>query len=305
MRIHTTSAQRGRAIYMFGFSLKKCFATAKTEYIKWICDARMIIFAVLLIFIYNFAIIPLLDNAELMGKPLNMLEPFVAIANSKMILLIIPLVFLTLIADFPKIDTNTLFYIVRVGRINWVVGQILKLVFMAITVITAVFIGAVVPMLGRGFWGSQWSEVAKDFVDTFPEMSGSFGVELLPANLYNQRPLLTLAVQSYVLLFAYLLVIGLLLLFFSLIRQKITGFILCGGVITAGAALCAINSRIMWATPMAHSIIWMHYTKYFREPIVSMEASVVYFVTVIFVLIVFCCVAITFFDYDNVTEIAM
>lgn len=94
---------------MNNFSIKKCFSCAKTEYIKWICDARMIILAVLLIFIYSFAIEPLLLNAELMNEPLNILEPFIAISNSWAILLIVPLVFLTLIADYPKIDTNTVF----------------------------------------------------------------------------------------------------------------------------------------------------------------------------------------------------
>ena len=88
-------------------NLKQAFSCARTEYIKWICDARMIILGVLLIFIYNFAIEPLLKNADEMGENLNMLEPFIAVANSGMILLIIPLVFMTLIADFPKIDTNT------------------------------------------------------------------------------------------------------------------------------------------------------------------------------------------------------
>ena len=94
---------------MKNFSLKQSFFCARAEFIKWICDARMIILGVLLIFIYSFAIEPLKSNAELMGEPLNILEPFIAIANSGAILLIIPLVFLTLIADFPKIDTCLLY----------------------------------------------------------------------------------------------------------------------------------------------------------------------------------------------------
>lgn len=290
---------------MGGFSFKQSFASAKTEYIKWICDARMIILAVLLIFIHSFAIEPLVENAELMGKPLNMLEPFVAVANSNMILLIIPLVFLTLIADFPKIDTNTVFYIMRVGRLNWVIGQILKLVFMALSLLAVVFVGTVVPMLGRGFWRNEWSEVTRGFADAFPEKSGNFGVSLLPENLYNQRPVFTLAVQSYLLLFAYLLILGLLLLSFSLVKQKTAGFVFCGAIISVGAAFCAIRSQFMWSMPMAHSIIWLHYTKFFREPVVSMPASVAYFVTVIFALIMFCCIAISRFNYDNVAEIAM
>ncbi len=290
---------------MGDFSIKQSLASAKTEFIKWICDARMIILAVLLIFIHTFAIAPLIENAELMGKPLNILEPFVAVANSNMILLIIPLVFLTLIADFPKIDTNTVFYIIRVGRINWLIGQILKLIFMALFLIAVVFAGTVVLMLGRGFWRNEWSEVATGFAEAFPDKAGNFGVSLLPENLYNQRPVFTLALQSYLLLFAYLLTIGLVLLSFSLIKQKTAGFVLCGAIISIGAAFCAVRSRFMWSMPMSHSIIWLHYTKYFREPIVSMTGSVIYFVTVILVLIVFCCIAISRFNYDNVAEIIM
>ena len=127
---------------MKGIHLKKSFACAKVEYIKWVCDARMIIIAVLLVFIHSFAIMPLRENAELMGEPLNILEPFIAVANSGAILLIIPLVFMTLISDFPKIDTNTVFYISRTGRISWLLGQVLKLIFMAVSFLSVIFLGA-------------------------------------------------------------------------------------------------------------------------------------------------------------------
>ena len=54
---------------MKNFSLKQSFFCARAEFIKWVCDARMIILGVLLIFIYSFAIEPLKSNAELMGEP--------------------------------------------------------------------------------------------------------------------------------------------------------------------------------------------------------------------------------------------
>ena len=102
---------------MKNFSLKQVFSCAATEFVKWVCDARMVIVAVLLIFINNFAVSPLTNNAELMGEPLNILEPFIAVANSEILILIIPIVFLTLIADYPKVDTNTVFIsFVSAGR---------------------------------------------------------------------------------------------------------------------------------------------------------------------------------------------
>lgn len=275
-----------------------------TEFVKWVCDARMVIVAVLLIFINNFAVSPLTNNAELMGEPLNILEPFIAVANSEILILIIPIVFLTLIADYPKVDTNTVFYIVRIGRANWFVGQVLKLIFMIVSYLAVIFLGTVLPMLSKGFWYNGWSNVATGFVKMFPDRRGDFGVELLPENLYNQLTVFSAAVQSYLLVFAYLMIIGLILLSFSLVKHKTVGFVLCGAVISLGTAFCSIKTTLMWTMPMANSIIWLHYTKYFREPVMSMSFSVSYLAIFIAVLLAFCFIAIRKFNYDNVAEIA-
>ncbi len=286
------------------FNLRQCFACAKTEYIKWVCDARMVILGVLLIFIYNFAIQPLLQNAEKMNEPLNMLEPFIAVANSGAVLMIIPLVFMTLIADFPKIDNNTVFYIMRIGRKNWLTGQIIKLVMMAASYLAVIFVGSVVPMITRGFWYNGWSNVVTNFKNVFPEQSMNFGVQLVPENLYNQLTVFEAAVKSYLLVFAYLMIIGLILLSLSLIKHKTLGFVSCGAVIALGTAFCSIKTSLMWTMPMANSIIWLHFTKYFRVPEVSITFSVTYLVTFVLALIIFCYIMIGRFNYDNVSEIA-
>lgn len=289
---------------MKNFSLKQAFSCEVTEFVKWVCDARMVIVAVLLIFINNFAVSPLTNNAELMGEPLNILEPFIAVANSEILILIIPIVFLTLIADYPKVDTNTVFYIVRIGRANWFVGQILKLVFMIISYLAVIFLGTVLPMLSKGFWYNGWSNVATGFVKMIPDRRGDFGVELLPENLYNQLSVFEAAVKSYLLVAAYLMIIGLILLVFSLFKRKTMGFIICGGMISLGMAFSAIRTNLMWTMPMANSITWLHYTKYFKKPIMPMSFSVIYLLVLIAVLLVFGGIAIGKFNYDNVTEVA-
>ena len=275
-----------------------------TEFVKWVCDARMVIVAVLLIFINNFAVSLLTNNAELMGEPLNILEPFIAVANSEILILIIPIVFLTLIADYPKVDTNTVFYIVRIGRANWFVGQVLKLVFMIVSYLAVIFLGTVLPMLSKGFWYNGWSNVATGFVKMFPDRRGDFGVALLPENLYNQLSVFEAAVKSYLLVAAYLMIIGLILLVFSLFKRKTLGFIICGGMISLGMAFSAIRTNLMWTMPMENSITWLHYTKYFKKPIMPMSFSVIYLLVLIAVLLVFGGIAIGKFNYDNVTEVA-
>lgn len=147
-----------------------------TEFVKWAADARMLIFGVLLIFIYSLVIDPLMGNAVLMGEPVNILEPFIAVENS-----------------------------------------------------------------------------------------------------------------------------GLLLLFFSLVKRKTMGFVLCGFIISMGTALCSVKTKLMWSMPMANSIIWLHYTEYFSEPVMPLWFSVCYLCTAVLLLMVLCFYAIRKFNYDKLT----
>lgn len=97
---------------------------ARTEYVKWIANPRSILLGVMIIFIYQFALQPLLNHAALMQSPLNVLEPFIAIENSNLIMIMVPVMYLVLMSDFPKSDGSSLFFVLRVGKLNWLFGQV-------------------------------------------------------------------------------------------------------------------------------------------------------------------------------------
>ena len=48
-------------------SIRKILSVAKTEYVKWICDPRMIIYVAMNIFMYDYVTKVLLQNADKMG----------------------------------------------------------------------------------------------------------------------------------------------------------------------------------------------------------------------------------------------
>lgn len=287
---------------MSKFSFKNSLSCAWVEFVKWIVDARMIIVLCLCVFIYSFVVEPIKANAELMGEPMNALEPFIATLNSGMVLLIIPLGFLTLISDFPKIDGSTIFYIFRIGKKSWLCGQILRLFMMTAAYILAIFAASVGGVVTSGFTGAEWSLVATKFASEFPEQSGNFGVLLLPENLYNQVTLPTAVIESTLFVIAYLFSLGLILLAFSIAKRKTAGIVVCGLVIALGAALCSINTKLMWTLPMAHSIIWLHYTEFLREPIFPVFYSAVYFAAIIAAALIFCAVSLKRFDYDIISS---
>lgn len=266
-------------------SLRKIWAVARTEWLKWLCNSRMIIIPVLTAFIYSYAIEPLLERAEKMGEPLNILEPLIAVGNSGMLTLIIPIIFLTLMSDFPRTDGSTMFMLSRTGRTNWMLGQMLFGMMSAVTFLAAIYMMCTAFLMGRAFLANGWSMVVKRYNVLYPEEAYSFASELVPENLYNQMTPYSAVIQTYLLLFLYLFTLILVMLIFRQRRLKAGGFLAVSGIIGFGVLFTSIKSSVMWVFPMANTIVWLHYTDIYRKEIYPVAYSYFYFAVIIAVLI--------------------
>jgi hypothetical protein len=284
-------------------SLRKIFSIAKIEYIKWISNPRMIILAVLVVFIYNGVASPLIQCSLEMDSPLNLFEPLLAITNSGIILLLIPAVFITLIADFPKNDGNTLFVIKRTGRTNYLFGQILFVIFSLLSFLSFVFLISILQVYSYSFVGEQWSTAITQYTKEFPEKSGSIILQLLPAHLYNNLSLPDGLFLTFTYLFLYIFLLAMVLMLFSVIKKKRIGFITTGGIIGLGVAVSSTKSSLMWIFPMPHSIVWLHFNEYYREEILPLWCSYLYFILLILVFVVLSFVFLKKANFDGVDEI--
>lgn len=110
-------------------SVLRIWRISRIEYYKWIINPRMIIVVAMIIFIWNFAVFPLINISREMNSPLNTLEPFIAILNSRVLCLLTPSVYLFLIADYPHLDHNSLFVLHRIRKIEWVLSQFIFLFY--------------------------------------------------------------------------------------------------------------------------------------------------------------------------------
>ncbi len=278
--------------------LMQIFRCARAEYVHWLTDSRMAIVFVLLLFNDTLAVRPLLERAGEMQERITWLEPFIAVGNSGTILLILPIVFFILISDFPRAHGNALFYIHRIGRENWLVAQLIALAMMILTYLLVVACGAVLPVIGQSNFDSDWSLVVTDYSRRFPEKAYSY--ELLPENLYHQmKDALTAAIYTYSLVALYLFLLGVLLLCGTLLQNRKVSNGIVGFLIASGAALCSIQSDIMWVFPMAQSITWLHFTKFYRKPVFPIWISYLYFSVLILVLIGTAFYAIRRFPFDT------
>ncbi len=274
---------------------------ARSEYVRWITNPRIIIVGVLFVFMRTLSVEPLLERAEKMNIPLTVFEPFEAIGNSGMLVMFIPCVFLILISDYPIISGNTLLFVQRTGKLNWFLGQILFVATAILSYMGTIFLVSI--LISGGEFRTEWSETVRLYGAKFPEESDSFVSELLPSNLYNQIPLMTSVLQTFFLMSAYLFFLILILYLFKLMHVKSAGLIAVFIIIGLGVATCSLKTSVMWYFPMANTIIWLHYTEILREPIVPIWWSYFYFAAGITALFTANIIALKKLQFTNIEQV--
>ncbi len=284
-------------------SIKAIWFVGKTEYIKWLSNPRMIILVVMLIFIYSFAIEPLLVHSSELNSPLNIFEPFIAITNSKMLMLIIPSVFIALVADFPKSDGLLFLTIQRVGRISWFYGQLLFMILAVLTYIMVIFLWSIIPVVYGGYVANGWSLVITRYAAYFPEKSSSFACELLPPNLYNQVSPYDALLFSCITNIVYLYILSIMLLLFHNLRLKSCGLIISSLIQALGGALCVLDTNFMWFMPFSHTVLRLHYTEELRQPIFQPKVSFIYLLILLIILLSISRITVSKISLDSLQEI--
>lgn len=278
------------------------FNIARTEYVKWICNPRMLIVMCMIIFIYDYIIKTMQDASVKMGEVCMVLEPFLAIGNSALLILVMPIVFLTLMGDFPKTDGNTMFYICRTGKKNWLIGQVIFAAMADITFIFVICICSVISSLSFAENSGVWSDVVTKYIYTFPEEYGSLMANLLTNRLYNNLTPYQTMFYTCTLLFLYLLLIAVILLTGFSVGKRMIGIAFNVLIMCVGSSMIYTDSNVKWLFPAVNSVCWVHYDKIMRKQIFDIKYSYMYFAILIVIFIVVDIFAIGHYDFAKVTD---
>ena len=257
-------------------SMRKIWQVCQAECYHFLCSGRLALVLAVWVFAYQFITVPLLRNAERMHASLLVIEPYIALINSNFMILIMPVLFLVLLSDFPRVDANAYFYLVRTGKTNWVLGQLLYGVVITAGYLLMQFAGMVIPVLAEGRWGTGWSPVITDFAREFPEYAQSAGAVSIQPQLYYHVPPWEAVLVGSALLAAYLYLLLLIKLLCFLLRAKTMGLLLCFFVIAFGTGLCTTFSQMRFLMPMGNSVLGIHYSQYYMEMVYPLEYSVIY-----------------------------
>ena len=282
---------------------RKIVLHARMEYSLWLTNPRMSILLVLLVLIHSMVIQPLAQAGGQIGVRFHLLEPLAALCNSTLILLILPLGFLILMAGFPRMDRGFLLQLYRVGRLNWVLGELLYLCMAAGTYLGVVLLGTALCSLPYApITSPGWSAVATDYVDILGESALKSAVALLPKNLYQQMGPGAAVAGSFLLLFLCLVLMGAILLAASLLRINSLGIAVDAALLLVGAGFVILDSPWMWGFPCAHALIWLHYNPYFRTPVCPLWVSGLYFLLGAALMTALACVTAKQRSFDSMLE---
>lgn len=171
------------------FSFRAAVHIAQAEFRQWLRSSRIIILFVMLVFVNVQVIGPLRQCKMLMGEMLSIPEAFVALGNSGVILLIIPILFLVLMADFPQRTGIDRFYQMRCTKRTWIFGQAVFAAAASCFVLLFLLVSSCVLMIGTGRWSLSFSDAVTHFTSVYPDRTGDYVVQLLPGNLYQQMTL--------------------------------------------------------------------------------------------------------------------
>lgn len=278
------------------------FRVAKTEYVKWIRNPKMIILLVMLIFAYDYVILELIEASDKMGEKLQVFEGFIGIANSQLLLMILPIVFVGLMGDFPRVDGNAMFYIHRVGKGNWLLGQVLFAAMAAGTYLLALVGFSCVTLFGRCYTGNLWSEVTTKYYIFAPNDTMSLVANLTTGRLYNNLPPWNATLHICGLMFLFLLLISMFLLVGFVCKMRMGGIILTVGLLCLGNVLAYMENNLRWLFPTAHAIMEIHFDEIYKKPIMDMRFSYVYYLILIVVCVMVSYVAIDHYDFSRIQE---
>lgn len=250
---------------------KQIMAVTKYNFRQWHKNPRIVI-TFCLAFVLCFL---LSDKAVKFAKEydttMQLVEAFVWTFGDSNSILLSSLLLLLLFADMPFISTGTPFYLMRIDRKTWLMGQALYIVLATFLYLAFILVSTSLVCMRQSFIGNMWSETA-----AILGYSGAGKKVALPAlvkTLEMSRPYECMGTIFLLMLLYTLLMVFAMLLFnlkkgqlagiVSVFAFSLFGFLLNPQTIKAifqlpDDLMYKANVAVGWLSPLNHATYHMH-----------------------------------------------
>lgn len=264
--------------------LRKTLFIVRNEFISLIHKPKLLLVIASIVFMIDSVAKPMKDLSMELGYKLNVAEPFLFITSKGLNIVIIPLIFIAILSDFPSSENTGYFSMIRNGRMAWYWGEVVFSFITSVLYVMIIFLSTAVYCSNNGFIGDYWSNYTLKTYKEYPDIF-MYGTMFLDTSVYTQGTPIKILIQSLILIMLYTFIIIQLMLFFKIVGQKSLGIITAIGLTFVGMPSYATTSQIRWIFPVTHTAYNWHFNEFFAEPYCHLITSYIYFSILIILLV--------------------
>lgn len=249
----------------------RALAVTRCSFSSWRKNPRIFVtFA--LAFILCFLLSDKAVNfAKQQGTSMQAVEAFVWTFGDSHSILLSSLLLLLLFSDMPFITSGTPFFLMRIDRKTWVMGQVMYVISATFIYLLFMLVATSLVCMTQSFVGNIWSETAAMLA--YSEAGKTIALPALVKTLEMSTPYTAMA-TIFLLMLLYTLLMVLIMLVFNLYKGHLAGmvsvftFSLFGFLLSPQtlkdilrlpeAYLYKANVAVGWLSPLNHATYHMH-----------------------------------------------
>ena len=267
--------------------MNKILSVLKYEFMETIRRPKILLVLFFIIVFYESDLSPMKDICFETGIGLNIFEPFVLLCTRSVNIILIPLIFIILISEFPNCKTDY-FRMIRISKRDWLIGEIAFLLFFSFVMMIVLLIGTIVPITDVMNTSDGWSDFMTRLRENFPEIYLRNMRVTLDASIVTHSSPLSAVVYSFLIMWLNLIISGLLILLGTITSKRIAFLISTLAIAFTGGCSTYFSSGIKWIFPIAHTQLGLHYNSIFSKINFPVFMSYIYLAAAVVVIIFIC-----------------
>ena len=197
-------------------------------------------------------------------QPLGLLEPYIMMFSGMHNFMLLIGGIILLFCDAPFFDNATVFFLIRVGRTQWILGQILYICLTMLIYLTWLFVISALWCMDNAFIANIWSDIAMLLSRT--DASNHVGIFFSVNVFTNLSPILAFF-HTAAFIYLYGIFIGLVMLILNMKFGSVEGVCAAMLIHLSGWALSfTMQPNLYIFSPMLNAVLRLHSFDYGMEP---------------------------------------
>lgn len=256
---------------------RKIWGVARVEYMGFLTSKKILFMLFAFIFLAEDVVGKMGEIATEQGFLLGRFEPFILLFSYKIHVMLVPIVFVVMLSDFPSNEKSGYFTMSRITRTAWLFGEVIYAGLVGLTFILFLFLGSAVWVWKTSNFLTVWSPYMNELYMDNPEIYALNNQLFIKTETLAQGTPMTVMLHSVSLMFLYLLFLALLLTLFKLLTLKKIGIFITVSITIIGVSLDGYSNIIKWFFPIIQSIYETHFNAYYAKAEFPLYYSYIYF----------------------------